>query len=373
MKKLLIVSVHFLWSNVLTAQVTMIIHHNDGATNEFNIANIDSITYSNNPTSVPASMNTIVNYITGNQAVASCVVVSAGGLPIESKGFCWATSPNPTFSDNHVICGSGSSSFSCSLLGLNSNTLYYVRSFVTTCGSTVYGTLSTFTTTNNCCIDTLTGSGVIDIDGNAYASIIYGNGQEWMKSNLRTTRYSNGDPIPNETNVANWQNLNSGAWAHYQNNNVFEVPYGKLYNWFASSDERNLCPIGWRVPDYFDFKALLSYIDPSFEFDDEVVSAGNIGTDAGIKMKVPGNSYWLPPNDLSNNSSGFSGLPSGQLFAEDAQFNDLGTFGYWGTSSSYPFDNVSICIFGLWHDNNGAYFDGDGNKFDGNSIRCIKE
>ena len=39
------------------------------------------------------------------------------------------------------------------------------------------------------------GNGVTDIDGNQYQSVLIGN-QEWTTTNLRSTKLSNGDPIP---------------------------------------------------------------------------------------------------------------------------------------------------------------------------------
>jgi uncharacterized protein (TIGR02145 family) len=42
------------------------------------------------------------------------------------------------------------------------------------------------------------GAGATDADGNTYSSVVLGNGQEWMTSNLKTTKYSNGDVIPDE-------------------------------------------------------------------------------------------------------------------------------------------------------------------------------
>lgn len=45
------------------------------------------------------------------------------------------------------------------------------------------------------------GAGVTDIDGNTYTSVVLGNGQEWTVENLKTSKYTNGDPIPNETGV----------------------------------------------------------------------------------------------------------------------------------------------------------------------------
>lgn len=45
------------------------------------------------------------------------------------------------------------------------------------------------------------GSGVTDVDGNTYSTVVLGNGQEWMAGNLKTTKYSNGDLIANESGV----------------------------------------------------------------------------------------------------------------------------------------------------------------------------
>lgn len=61
-----------------------------------------------------------------------------------------------------------------------------------------------------------------------------------MGENLRTTVYANGDPIPNVTDDVQWENLSAGAWAHYNNDNQYENPYGKLYNWYTLADPRNV-------------------------------------------------------------------------------------------------------------------------------------
>lgn len=35
--------------------------------------------------------------------------------------------------------------------------------------------------------------------------------------------------------------------------------YGLLYNWYAVSDSRKICPEGWRVPDNNDWNELVSF------------------------------------------------------------------------------------------------------------------
>ena len=70
------------------------------------------------------------------------------------------------------------------------------------------------------------GNGVSDIDGNFYPSVIIGNGQEWTTVNLKTSTFTNGDPITNAMSEVSWSNTNSGAWCYYNNddsNNKGEV------------------------------------------------------------------------------------------------------------------------------------------------------
>ena len=49
-----------------------------------------------------------------------------------------------------------------------------------------------------------------DIDGNIYHEVAIGT-QIWMAENLKTTRYRNGDPIPNVTDGIAWEKLTSGS------------------------------------------------------------------------------------------------------------------------------------------------------------------
>src|SRR6266542_1362727 len=55
-----------------------------------------------------------------------------------------------------------------------------------------------------------------DQDGNVYKTVTIGT-QTWMAANLRTTKYRNGDPIPNVTDKAAWIGLTTGAYCTYDN------------------------------------------------------------------------------------------------------------------------------------------------------------
>jgi uncharacterized protein (TIGR02145 family) len=195
------------------------------------------------------------------------------------------------------------------------------------------------------------GAGVT-FNGYTYSSIVLGNGQEWMAENLRTTSYANGDPIPNVTVNTQWQNLTTGAWAHYNNDSQYENPYGKLYNGYTVNDSRNVCPTGWHVPSDAEWTVLSDYLGG------EAVAGG--------KMKSTGTQYWVSPNTDATNESGFSGLPGGSRLV-NGSFGIIGFQGYWwssaenGTWTRSLFYNEGI----VSRDSSGMIW--------GFSVRCLKD
>lgn len=182
------------------------------------------------------------------------------------------------------------------------------------------------------------GTGVTDIDGNSYETVIIGN-QEWMAENLKTSSYSNGESILNipDSDTSNYydfsyQTITSGAWTYYKGNYLYENPYGKLYNWYAVEDARNLCPAGWDIPTSEQVNQLYEYLGGE--------------SIAGGKMKSEGLEHWNYPNTGASNSSGFSALPGGQL-GNDGFYCCEGSFAAFWTSSQDEFDFLFASCFGL--------------------------
>lgn len=103
-------------------------------------------------------------------------------------------------------------------------------------------------------------SSVEDIDGNIYATVIMGD-QCWLKENIRTSHYNNGDQIdiPGADN-SSWMNNTSGAMAWYNNNESWKNIYGGLYNYFAVTNPKGICPAGWHVPAHSEWSALLDFV-----------------------------------------------------------------------------------------------------------------
>ena len=199
------------------------------------------------------------------------------------------------------------------------------------------------------------GSGITDIDNNTYKTVVYGNGQEWMAENLRTSKYSNGEVIQNVENAEQWKSLTTGAWAYYENKVENNIAHGKLYNFYAVSDSRKLCPSGWKVATKNDWAELTSYL-------------GGDAT-AGGSMKQTGTLFWSNPNVGANNKSLFNALASGQR-TNRGIFNDMTYYSFWWNGSEYN-------EFNAWY--TYLYFN-FGNSFNnflwkqyGFSVRCIKE
>lgn len=204
----------------------------------------------------------------------------------------------------------------------------------------------------------LTYGSMSDQEGNSYKTIIIG-AQEWMAENLATGTYQNGDPIS-----ATFTGAQSGECANYMDDASNICPNGKLYNWYAVSDTRNVCPIGWHVPDDAEWSTLINFLDP---FADGGLNYGNV---AGGKMKsVPSNlnnGVWLS-NVGATNSSGFSALPSGLW--QDA-YDYLGYLTAWWSLS--PFDDANANSISVGN-SDAAVQAFPFPKNYGASVRCVRD
>ena len=100
---------------------------------------------------IQPTVNTIqVNNVGPNSAVCHAYLESVGFGSISSVGVCWSTSQNPTIQNNHVAYEGAVSSgthYSVTMEGLQAQTTYYVRAYVTNSMGTIYGEQLSFTTT----------------------------------------------------------------------------------------------------------------------------------------------------------------------------------------------------------------------------------
>ena len=304
---------------------------------------------------LPALTTTQVSAITLNSAASGGSISSDGGGTITARGVCWSTSQNPTISDNKTVDGGGAGSFASSLNNILPSTTYYVRAYATNNAGTAYGTQISFSTL----------AGLIDVDGNVYNSVVIGT-QTWMKENLRVSKYRNGDAVPMVTGNAAWDQQVAGAFCYYNNDSNIDPVYGKLYNWYAATDVRGLCPTGWHLPSDQEWIELENFL-------------GGAAV-AGGSMKIPGTTYWNSPNTGATNSSNFSAPAAGLRRDGNGNPNEMGVFyvlginGVWWTATELNSTNAWWHTIDFAHvDASRAAGDAENNKGSGFSVRCIKD
>ena len=100
---------------------------------------------------------------------------------------------------------------------------------------------------------------------NKYDGVKIGN-QVWLKKNLITKKYQNGDNITTGLNSSQWVQATSGAYAIYPHADVDGIAseqamidaYGILYNWYAV--DNSLVTGDYRVPSDDDWTDLTDYL-----------------------------------------------------------------------------------------------------------------
>ena len=303
---------------------------------------------------LPLAPALVLDTVYGNGNVGTAVVrFTTAGSGVFERGVVWSSSPNPTISSSKSVAGSGGFGFTHSFNSIDPNNIQYARAYARTSAGVYYSNERSFTPIPGLrCPGT---PSVTDIDGNLYHTVQIGN-QCWTQSNLKTSRYRNGDSIPTGLSNSDWGNTTSGAYAIYNNDPVNDGLYGKLYNWYAVNDSTGLCPTGWHVPSNADWEYIINYF-----------GTGSFGP--GGKMKSTGTQFWLSPNIGATNETGFSALPNG-MRSSNGTFSGIGSYGYyWSTWSDHPSTRKR------WEFRNSQTILAPFSVGirDGYSIRCIKD
>ena len=331
-------------------------------------------------TTLPSVMTLSANSITSISASCSGIITTS--TPIVAYGICWDTIQNPTINSSHTIDSNSAESFSHNMTGLTPNTTYYVRTYVyNSTNIVVYGNQISFTTSNDGepCQDAVT---LTDYDENVYNTVVIGS-QCWMKENLRTTHYANGDDIYLWRSIAEYYPL--WAWRQYPNSDSLNITiYGYLYNWPAAmhggsgssenpSGVQGICPTGWHMPSDAEWIQLTDYVSGQSQFLCDSTDASSIA------KALASTAYWnssyntcaIGNNQNANNATGFSAVPAG---GGDEVF---GTRAYFHTSAGYYTSTGRETRCKSFRLNNGGYQANMYNYYmNGNalySVRCLKD
>lgn len=195
-----------------------------------------------------------------------------------------------------------------------------------------------------------------DQEGNTYNTVTIGT-QTWMAENLRTTKYRDGSEIHLVKDNTEWNNTINGAFCNYDNSEDIDTiaTYGRLYNWYAVDDARNIAPEGWHMPTDAEWTTLTTYLGGEPE--------------AGGKLKETGYTHWESPNTEASNETGYTAIPGGTRYS-DGRFTRIGISAcYWSATEGNP-DYVFIRCMDYNICDVGRYV---ASKERGYSIRCVMD
>ena len=175
-------------------------------------------------------------------------------------------------------------------------------------------------------------------DGHTYGLVAIGD-QCWFAENLRNAHYANGESIPGELPDAAWSTTTDGARSVYGEGTSTCVDgpcdevsnyaaLGNLYNFYAVTDDRGLCPTGWHVPTDAEWKTLEKELGMTTS---QANAQGYRGTDQGDQLKASAEDA---PGWDGSNASGFSALAGG-FRNVSGSFEFMAMGGVFWTSSPY--------------------------------------
>jgi uncharacterized protein (TIGR02145 family) len=195
---------------------------------------------------------------------------------------------------------------------------------------------------------------VTDIDGNTYKTVLIGT-QIWMAQNLTTTRFSDGTEIPHIMSSTDWNNLTTPGYCCYNNDGEYNKDtYGALYNSYAVNTGK-LCPTGWHVPEKEEWELLREFLG-------DTITGGN-------GLKETGTEHWASQNKGTDNSSGFSALPSGIRYFEGT-FSSINTFtSFWSATET---GQNKQWYLSLYYGDASVQMSSISKKC-GFSVRCVKD
>jgi len=221
-------------------------------------------------------------------------------------------------------------------------------------------------------------STVSDIDGNPYNTKLIGT-QCWTTTNLKVTKYNDGTLIPDSTtSTSNPWAPASGARTGYYDVSVVSLSdyvgtFGFLYNWYAATDSRKICPTGYHVPTDAEWTIMIQALDPS-----QLVNSTNVLTFTGSQSALAGtvmksiSTLWnvATPPSPGTNTSGFSGLPGGYRNT-NGSFASIRDYAFFWSATEYDASGAwyRVLLNNSGNLNRTKLF----NKSFGASVRCLRD
>jgi len=210
---------------------------------------------------------------------------------------------------------------------------------------------------------------VTDIDGYEYTTVEIGN-QTWLKENLRVTRFNDGTPIELvlEHGWGVWDHDPIPRCSYYNFDLFFERTYGKLYNGYVVRNDKNVCPVGWKIPNDYELTELVLQADPDINTDSLLWD--NLSYTAQDKLISDVDAEY---GGGGTNETGFSWLLAGAITAnlQDVSFQNINGFSVlWSTTPAYEYEEDRNWTRYISYGNVARYKTHIGV---GSPIRCLKD
>jgi uncharacterized protein (TIGR02145 family) len=178
-------------------------------------------------------------------------------------------------------------------------------------------------------------------------------GQLWSLVNLSNSVFQDGTTIPYYTSASAFAGLTTPASCSVGFNATNDAIYGRLYNWYAVTDTRNVCLVGWHVPNNADFTTLNTTIG---------------GTGNGNKLKAVGYTYWSSGG--GTDSYNFKAIGTGYMGS--SSYSHLSQSTYFWTINEVSSGSGNAYTWSLLDGPTSLTQSAQG-KIGGFSVRCIHD
>jgi uncharacterized protein (TIGR02145 family) len=289
-------------------------------------------------------------FLSSSTATVGFRVASDGGSKISDCGIYIGTAANPETGGTKLSVASDTGTFVFQVNGLLPGTQFYMKAYAKNSKGDGLSEQVTFTAPAK----------VKDYDNNSYETVTIVN-QMWMAENLKATHFQNGDPL-GTTTVPTFDISGESSpkyqWS-YNGDDAIAAVYGKLYTYYAITDSRKICPVGWHIPTDTEWMTL------------ENALGGY--TIAGSSLKESGTSHWISPyNSDATNASCFKALPGGYRSPTSGanSFSFIWNYGYWWSATEGDAGNAWVrTLFVQSSQISRTSF----SKKGGASVRCLKD
>jgi len=207
---------------------------------------------------------------------------------------------------------------------------------------------------------------VYDVDGYAYRTVQIGD-QIWMADNLKVTRFNDASPLEESLSRIDFQSTGDekkAAWTYSNYNTSHLESFGRIYNGYVIKADKNICPVGWKVPNIDDWNILFLYLRSTNSSD---MAGTGILRSTGTRSEQSG--LWEHSSYSATNAFKFNLEPAGYIDDQGFMINQyIGAYLWTGDIHETAGFDMRVT-----NTTDSFIYQGSIPKESGRSIRCFKK